>query len=402
MKNMTNNPSFSCSEQQSQRIMWTVLFLMPIVGMAVDLVAPSLPAISKNLQVASSTSKNLISIYMFGYAFGNFITGFLADAWGRRNLLLLQLFGFILVSLLPVFFQNIDVLLTARLLQGLMIGGVAVITRTVCMDVLPPEKLVRLGTLIGTMWGLGPVLGPIIGGYLQFYFGWTAGFVFFALITSLAFIVVFFIVPETHLTREVLNIQSIKNNFIQVLTHRLFMAFVLLMSVTYSLMIIFSTLGPFLIQAVMGYSPIFFGHLALWLGLVFLASTFICRYLLKKYPQKQLFFVSINGIFILSVVFLLLAYFINNNIILITLVSALMYFACGMIYPMSMGKGLSFFKHIAGTASSIMYLISMMVTCLAAFLSSLVTLHNSIALLWGYSLLMLMTVLIYWRVLRHF
>ena len=236
---------------------------------------------------------------------------------------------------------------------------------------------------------------------MQFYFGWTAGFIFFAVISSLAFIAVFFIVPETHLNRQALRVKTIKENFVQVITHKLFMAFVLLMSVTYSLMIIFSTLGPFLIQVAMHYTPIFFGHLALWLGLVFLASTFICRYLLKKYPQKHLFFVSINGIFILSLVFLFMAYLIGNNIILVTAASALMYFACGMIYPMSMGRGLSFFKHIAGTASSVMYLISMMITCLAAFLSSLVMLHNSVALMWGYSLLMFVTVIIYWKVLRH-
>lgn len=84
------------------------------------------------------------------------------------------------------------------------------LARSICSDVLKPEKLARMGMVIGTMWGLGPVLGPIIGGYLQYYFGWTAGFYFFAIVELIEFIAVFLIVPETHFNRHPLNIQTIK------------------------------------------------------------------------------------------------------------------------------------------------------------------------------------------------
>ncbi len=60
------------SEKSIQRIVWTLLCLMPIMGMAVDLVAPSLPAIANGLQVPASLAKNVIAIYLVGYALGNF------------------------------------------------------------------------------------------------------------------------------------------------------------------------------------------------------------------------------------------------------------------------------------------------------------------------------------------
>lgn len=44
----------------------------------------------------------------------------------------------------------------------IQIGAIALLARTILSDILPPEKLVRLGTLIGTMWGLGPVIGPFL------------------------------------------------------------------------------------------------------------------------------------------------------------------------------------------------------------------------------------------------
>ena len=72
------------------------------------------------------------------------------------------------------------------------------------------------------------------------------------------------------------------------------MALVVLMGIAYSLIIVFNTVGPFLIQTRLNYSPIFFGHLALVMGLIFLIATIICRYLLKHYKAEQLLQVVIN------------------------------------------------------------------------------------------------------------
>ncbi len=389
------------SEKRTQLIIWTLLCLMPIIGMTVDLVAPSLPAIASGLQVSTKTAKDVISIYLVGYALGNFFTGFLTDALGRQKLIRTALFGFMMASLIPVFSPRIEILLLARFLQGLTIGAVALLARAIFSDILPPEKLVRLGTVIGTMWGLGPVIGPVIGGYLQFYFGWQAGFGFFAFISLLAFIAVFSVVPETHFMRHSLNIKTIKNNLMEIVTHRMFMAIVFLMGLAYSLIITFNTAGPFLIQTTLNYSPVFFGHIALCMGLVFLASTFICRYFLKQYKVEQLFLIVINLFFFITILAVVASYFFNKSITLIAVASALMFFACGFIFPMSMGKGLSFFRHIAGTATAIMYLINTLITSLIAFLASFINIQSAISMMFIYFLLMLACVFIYWGLIRR-
>lgn len=367
-----------------------------MIGMVVDLVAPSLPAIAQGLQVSNSLAKNIISIYMLGYALGNFFLGFLTDAYGRQKLLRVSLLGFVIVSLLPAVFPDIRVLLLARFLQGLTIGGAALIARAIFSDVLPPEKLVRMGVLIGTMWGLGPVIGPVIGGYLQFYFGWQAGFWFFSILSCLLLISIFITVPETHFNRHPLNIKTISKNLKEIFTHRLFMALVILMGIAYSLIIVFNTLGPFLIQTRLNYSSIFFGHLALVLGLIFLSATMICRYLLKNYETEQLLRIIINLFLILAAVFFVLSFSYGQSIILIGIGSGLMFFACGFIFPMSMGKGISLFRHIAGTASATMYLINILITSLSSFLVSFLAIHSAVPLMLIYFSLLLIAAVIYW------
>jgi len=395
-----NNAEYKLSEKRIQLIIWTLLCLMPIIGMTVDLVAPSLPAIDVDLSISNQVTKNIISTYLVGYALGNFFTGFLTDALGRQKLLHLGLFGFILVSLLPVFFPHIDILLLARFLQGVTIGSVAVVARTIFSDILPQEKLVRLGTVIGTMWGLGPVIGPVIGGYLQYYLGWKSCFCFFAIITFIAFIVTFIVVPETHFKRHPLNFKTIKNNFVEVITHKVFMALVILMGLAYSLIITFSTLGPFLIQSKLGYSPVFFGHFALCAGLFFLLGTFICRWLLKKYKVNKIFFIIVNLFFGVSIVAVVMSYIYATSIVLIAMVSVLMFFVTGNIFPLSMGKGLSLFRHIAGTATATMYLINILITSLIGFLISFINVENAISMMWIYLLLMLTCFIVYWSIIN--
>jgi len=167
---MTNNTPCVLPEKQIKLIMWTLLLLSPIIGMAVDLIAPSLPGIVTALHAPDSIVKDIVSIYILGYALGSFITGFLTDALGRQKLLRGSLIVFIIISLVPVFFPNITVLLFVRLIQGITLGSAGVLVRTTFSDIFPPEKLVRLGTLMGTMFGLGPVLFSFFGFLFLLFF----------------------------------------------------------------------------------------------------------------------------------------------------------------------------------------------------------------------------------------
>ncbi len=397
---MTNNNPTVLSEKRAQLIIYILLILMPIVGMAVDLIAPSLPAMVTDLQSSAQTIKAIISIYLFGYALGNFIAGFLTDAWGRKKLIRIAVLGFAVISLLPVLFPNIEIVLLTRFLQGITLGATAVLARAIFSDILTPEKLVRMGVLIGAMWGLGPVIGPLLGGYLQVYFGWQAGFCFFTIVSFMLFIAVVCIIPETHMNRHPLNFHMIKHNFIETLKHPLFMAMVLLMGMAYSLIITFNTSGPFLIQTVLHYSPVFFGHLALCLGLMFLSATFICRYLLNNFAVERLLFLIIHLSLFVAMVGLVASYMFTHSVVLITCISAVMFFACGFTFPMSMGKGMSLFRHIAGTASATMYLINILITSLTSFLVSFIHVQSVIPMLWVYVVLLLICVWVYWKLVR--
>jgi len=392
-----NNPPPILSEKKTKHIVWTLLSFTPLFGMAVDLLSPSLPSIATSLHVSNGTAKNVITLYLLGYALGNFFSGFLTDALGRKHLLRIGLLGFFTASLLPVMFSNIEVLLLVRFFQGIAIGTIAVVTRAVFSDILPSQKIVRIGTLMGSMFGIGTVIGPLIGGYLQFYGGWEACFLFFAIIASMALIAVMVILPETHFQRHPLKLKTIQCNFSEVICQKQFVSLVLIMGAIYSLMIAFNTVGPFLIQTKLHHTPIFFGNTALFLGATFLGATFVCRHYIKKYEVEQLLFITIHAFFFLALLSLLVSFFFNTSLVLLLGTSMIMFFATGFIFPMCMGKGISLFRHIAGTATAIMYLINILMTSLTAFLLSFLNIKNTSSMITIYLVLLTICIFVYWR-----
>lgn len=390
------------TENRTRLILLTLLCLFPVTGMAIDLIAPSLPAIAKNLQISEEITKAIIYLYLIGYGLGNFFMGFLTDALGRRWLIRLASLGFVVASMMPLLSPSAGVLLSARLLQGIMMGAVAVLSRAILTDVLSPEKLLRMGTIISTMWGIGPIIGPIIGGYLQFYFGWQANFCFFSVLAFVECLLIFFVIPETHLNRQPLNIKTILTNSRMVISHPVFMGMTLFMGLSYSLIVVFHTSAPFLIQNTLHFSPVFFGHLALILGVVFLVATFVCRFMLDRYEAKQWLQLVFPLFLMMSFMGIFVGYFKASSVEWIAIISGVMFFACGCIFPAAMGSGLSLFRSIAGTAGAIMYLINISISSLVTFLASLIKVDSAIPLVWSYFVLLAVMYTIYLLLVRRY
>ncbi len=106
---------------------------------------------------------------------------------------------------------------------------------------------------------------------------------------SILLILIYFNVPETIEKKSKLSVTKMKRDLKEVFLHKEFMALVITMGIAYSLIITFNTLGPFLIQGVMGHSALFFGKLSIFSGLAFLPAPILCRHLLNTYPVGKLF-----------------------------------------------------------------------------------------------------------------
>ncbi len=128
--------------------------------------------------------------FLFGPTLGN-----LSDAYGRRPLLLIAVFGlgidFLLTALAPSLFW----LFVGRAFAGLC-GGSYVIANAYIADVTPAEGRAKAFGMMGAAFGLGFVIGPAIGGLLGAY-GPRVPFFVAAGISLLNFVFGYFVLPET-------------------------------------------------------------------------------------------------------------------------------------------------------------------------------------------------------------
>ena len=100
------------------------------------------------------------------------LTGWLANYFGRRNILLLSVGGFTVFSFLCGIAPNLPLLIIFRVFQGATGGGLQPLSQAILMEAFPPEKRAKAMAF----WALGivvaPMLGPVLGGWITDSYSW--------------------------------------------------------------------------------------------------------------------------------------------------------------------------------------------------------------------------------------
>ena len=105
--------------------------------------------------------------------------GRLADLRGRKTMMLLGIFLFLLGSSICGAAHRLGILIVGRVIQGMGAGAIQPITITLIGDLFSLEERGRIQGLMGTIWGFAGVCGPLVGAFLVDHpdvFGWRSIF----------------------------------------------------------------------------------------------------------------------------------------------------------------------------------------------------------------------------------
>lgn len=128
--------------------------------------------IAGGLSAPSSDSEWVITSYLAANAIILPMSGWLSVRLGRRRYFLISIAVFTLASALCGMATNLEMLIAARVLQGLAGGGLQPSSQGVLLDAFPPEKQGSAMTLFGIAALLAPVVGPTLGGHITDNYGW--------------------------------------------------------------------------------------------------------------------------------------------------------------------------------------------------------------------------------------
>lgn len=160
-----------------------MLLLLTVFGpISMDLYLPLLPALTLELDAATSMAQLTITACLIGLALGQLIAGPLSDRFGRRGPLLVGVLAYIVTSVWCAMAPSAELLILARLVQGLAGGVGLVIAQAAGRDLYSGGALIRYYGRVTVLSGLAAIVGPLLGGLLATVTDWRGLFLFLAAI----------------------------------------------------------------------------------------------------------------------------------------------------------------------------------------------------------------------------
>lgn len=164
---------------------------------AIDTYLPSFHDIGASLSATPIEVQQTLTAYLLPFALMTLWHGAIADALGRRRVILAALALFALATAGCALATRIEVLWLLRALQGVSAGAGVVVSRAIVRDLYDGPPAQRLMAQISMMFALAPAVAPVIGGWLQAAFGWRAVFAFLVLFALGLWLMCWRLLPET-------------------------------------------------------------------------------------------------------------------------------------------------------------------------------------------------------------
>ena len=148
-------------------IAMAVLLMASFMNMIdVTIVNVALPSMQKNLGVSESGIEWVVAGFILAFALGLLPFGRYGDIIGKKKIFLIGVASFSVASLLCGLAANVEMLIAARVIQG--IAGAVMTPQVLALAqiMFPPRERAVAFSLFGLTAGLASVAGPVTGGLL--------------------------------------------------------------------------------------------------------------------------------------------------------------------------------------------------------------------------------------------
>jgi DHA2 family multidrug resistance protein len=157
-----------------------ILATATLATMLVSMMLMITSVIMPQLQGAFSATQDqvawLITFNIIAIAVVTPMTGWLANRFGRRNVMVYSSLGFVCFTILCGTANSLETLVIYRVFQGLFGAPLNPLSNAIVLDTYPREQHSTVNSIYGVGVVIGPMLGPILGGYLAEEYNWRWAF----------------------------------------------------------------------------------------------------------------------------------------------------------------------------------------------------------------------------------
>jgi DHA1 family bicyclomycin/chloramphenicol resistance-like MFS transporter len=332
--------------------------------LTMNIITPSLPSITQEFNIAISMAQYAMTCFFIGTGFLQLFIGALSDRFGRRPVLLIAFFIFILASIICAFSPTIEWLLIGRTFQAISFAGIA-LARSIIRDVYPRSQAVRMNGNVTMLMAIMPLFGPIIGGYLDEYISWHASFWFTTVLSVIALIVIYYDVPET-LQKTNNEIKLRLNDYKLLIQNKTYWHYVTLVSCTAAGFFTFIGGSPYIAQDIYHISPSHYGLYAICPALGYIIGNFIAAQNSDKFSLEFMQFIGALITFSSSILMFLTTGFFPNYVIGLFIPFIVLGIGNGLTLPNASIGALSVDPKLIGSAAGLMGAAQMVAGAISA------------------------------------
>ncbi len=260
-----------------------------------------MPSIASFYGVGIDSVEISLSLFLLGFACGQFFGGAISDNFGRKKTSSLGLVGFAFLSFLIIFSSTIYELWVYRFFQALFGGIIVVNANATIRDLFNGQEAARVFTIVGTISMSAPLLAPAIGAGLIHFFSWKSVFYFFTIYALIIFFAVQLFIKESFIKTK----KGFISSYVSVFANKNARGLIVLFPMIFSAMFIFISKSAFVYMEYFGVSsdffPLFFGADVIFVMIMAKVNLL----LMKRYKIFQIIKYAIYTQFIISIFLLI-------------------------------------------------------------------------------------------------
>jgi DHA1 family bicyclomycin/chloramphenicol resistance-like MFS transporter len=350
MDKLVCHPHRKMTEKRVSLVGGLLVMLGP-VGMS--LYAPAMPEIAHAFATSESAVKLGLSCYFGGLAVAQLVCGPLADAYGRRRVVIAFLLFYLLATILVLIAPSIQFLVGGRFLQGCGASAGLVIVRAVVRDLFVDEQSTRVLNFVSLVLALGPSISLAIGGFAVEYGTWRAPFVLMLVLGATILAVAYFALSETFdASHSRIRIRSVLHSYSILLRDRNFILSALVVASSIGAFYTQAAVLPFILMTDLRLTPGTFGLAMLMQSGVYLVGALVARRLAPLVGARRLMSVGLVFVASGSVLLALLLSWDDPGFLNVMFPVSAYAFGIAFVIPPMVTAALANYPHMAAAASA--------------------------------------------------
>ncbi len=340
-----------------------IAMLFATIAFSIDSMLPALPEIAAALSPDNVNGAQLIiTSFVLGMGIGTFFTGPLSDTFGRKPLVIAGASLYIVAALVASQAQSLEVLLAARVVQGIGGAGPRVVALAIIRDVYEGRGMARIMSFVMIVFTLVPAIAPSMGAVIIALAGWRSVFLSFVVFAAVGALWLLLRLPETLAPedRRPFRVATLIAALREMLVHPVVRLSIMVQSLAYGML--FSTLSStqqiFDVTFDQGAAfPIWFGGIAV----VAASASFVNAALVMRLGMQVLVTSILAAQVIFSALMILtglVAPPLAIHFALFVIWQATVFFQAGMTIGNLNAIAMEPMGHIAGMAASVIGAIS--------------------------------------------